>query len=706
MPAKKKTTSKAKKSSKASKTKKTSAKKKVVASVDETQGEHEFTKKELPKKKTAKKKAVKEKTPPAPEVEPEEEIEALVVEEAALGMEEEVEEEKAAAPKKKATKKKSAQKSVTRIAPSQRMDDEQIERELHEIYDNGDGSLPDMQHFEKRPRKGFFGALLTLVLSLAVLGAITWFGYVLFSPASRFSEEDVILSISGEQEITSGQEVRYRIRYRNDQNIPLAKVKLQVRYPEGFVFSEADPAPTDDAQSEWELGSLEEHASGFIDIFGVINGDLEQEQSFRVFLNYIPANFSSEFQKVATVSTQVTASPVTVAVTGPEQVLVGAETEYVVTIENAGTEPIENIALVLDPDQEFRLSSSEPENDEENQYQWTIVQLEQEETVTLRGAFDGDGEEPGVLALSIVQVQDDPQARDYTLLSHEQEVTILQTDVLAGLVINGALTDFAAQPGEMMHVSVAIQNAGTEPIEDISASMIFDAPSVNNLSMFDWAEIDDPADGSIVGEQRSTQVRRGTITWDSFDVAELASIGPGEQVVIDFSMPLKDAEDIDLTGFTTHDIEAVVELAYVQSGEDQTLSSNIINMVVNSDTTIGVQDEVDGDTHTVTWIVNNTFHELADISVETDIFGDVSWDESALVVPAGEASYDADAQQLSWTVESMPTSVDVLALQFAVTLETENPSQTNLTSKVRFTATDVVTGETITLVGDEVLLVE
>ena len=39
-----------------------------------------------------------------------------------------------------------------------------------------------------------------------------------------------------------------------------------------------------------------------------------------------------------------------------------------------------------------------------------------------------------------------------------------------------------------------------------------------------------------------------------------------------------------------------------------------------------------------------------------------------------------------------------------ISMNNDNPSQTNLSSKVRFTATDTVTEEVITLVGDEVLL--
>jgi len=43
-------------------------------------------------------------------------------------------------------------------------------------------------------------------------------------------------------------------------------------------------------------------------------------------------------------------------------------------------------------------------------------------------------------------------------------------------------------------------------------------------------------------------------------------------------------------------------------------------------------------------------------------------------------------------------------LKFSITMNQKNPSQTNLTSKVKIKAKDTVTGQDIILAGDEVLL--
>ncbi|MFA4831243.1 MAG: hypothetical protein WC618_03670 [Patescibacteria group bacterium] len=619
--------------------------------------------------------------------------------------------EKAA--KKKKHHRRASADSENGVLDGRNTNEKKIERELEEIYGNDDGTMPDMKNFERKKRNRAITALVALVVSCSALAVVAWAGFFIFQPQSRFSEEDVILSISGDEEIMSGQEVRYRIRYRNSQNVPLAKVALQIRYPEGFVFKESNPAPANDNNDEWTIGSLEEQASGYIDIFGKLYGDLERKQSFRVFLNYIPSNFSSEFQKIATISAAVTQSPLSLIFEGPADVVVGAEAEFVITVNKEKDDVGEHLAVVLEPSGGFTIKSSDPAADESDHFRWSIKDLNEEKKITIRGVFaEESGKESVEITVKVLGWKDENRSENgYVLAAKTQTVAITQTGVSANLVINGTLSDFSAQPGDVLYGSIAIKNAGQGALEDISASIIFDAPSFDGKSILKWEELEDKADGRIAGEQRNNQTRRGSITWGKGQIGGLRKIAAGGEATIDFSIPIKSAADIDLTDFSTYEIQAVVELQYDTLGEHDNLSSNQIKMIVNSDIELGVQDEIGQtdagkDKHRVTWILNNSFHELKNISLEADIYGDIKWLEEALTVPAGEAVFDQDKQRLTWTVESMPTSLDVLALQFGVELNSKNPSQTNLASKVRFKATDAITGEEIILVGDEVLLSE
>jgi hypothetical protein len=271
------------------------------------------------------------------------------------------------------------------------------------------------------------------------------------------------------------------------------------------------------------------------------------------------------------------------------------------------------------------------------------------------------------------------------------------------------LTDFAVQAGDVLRASIIVKNTGGSRIDDVTARIILDAPSVKEKSILNWMKLEDENNGKISGEQRSETLRRGEIVWNAGKINSLQRILPGDSVLIDFSLPIKTSKDIDLSEFTNYLIDAVAEVQYNQGTEHKVLSSNQIKITLNSDTAMSVQDDVndlDGGKkkHLVSWVLNNSFHEIKNIEIETDVYGDITWSESDKNVPAGEVKFEEEGQKVKWKIDSMPISVDVLALQFGIILNKENPSQTNLTSKVRFKAQDAVTGEDMVIVGDEILL--
>jgi len=587
-----------------------------------------------------------------------------------------------------------------------------MKRELREIYENSDGSMPNMADFKKRKKRGFFSAFLVLLFACAFLGAVAWIGFFVFQPMLNFAEEDVTLSISGDEKMTAGQEVKYRIRYRNSQSVDLGQANIQVRYPEGFVFDSSSVVPSSENKDMWDLGAVSEKDSGYIDVFGRMYGDLGKEQSFRVFLNYMPGNFSSEFQKVTTLNTEIKEGPAVLEVQGPKEAVPGVDVEYLVGLEARKDTSVENLALQLEPAGGFTIISSEPVSDPDNTMLWPVANLNEADAVfKIRGVFNPEqDQEEAELKFRLVGWKDEArQADPYVYATELSKVILLRTDLSVNLGINGSLSDMTVEPGEVLNTSIVIKNAGDSDLKKLSVRLIYETPSYDNRSMLDWYEIDDENKGSILGDQVNDATRRGIITWNSRHIGELSSLSSGEEVVIDVSIPFKDSEDLDLTKFTNFDASALVEVKYISGDEQKILSSNEIKMMVNSDLDLEVRDEVSENSqgqklHTITWFLSNTFHELKNLELSADLYGDIEWQEEGFVVPAGDANFDKNSNRLIWKVDSMPTSLDVLALQFSVVLKTKNPSQTNLSSKVKLKAEDTITSEMIMKAGDEILL--
>ena len=601
--------------------------------------------------------------------------------------------------------KKSLKKSSKKI--SHHKEEEKIGKELEEIYRNGDGTMPDMADFEQKPRHSLRRAFLILLLAFGFLGAVAWAGFFVLDSTARFQESDVILEIEGEKEVKAGGLVHYRLRYYNDQKISLTKANIKVRYPAGFVFKESSIPSINAANDEWAIGAIDSGHSGYVDIYGYLFGNINQDQSLRVFLNYFPSNFSSEFQKVATFTSKTSISPIILSVDAPNEIVTGNEVEFIINLSKP-EEPVRNLAVVMEPGGNFNKISSEPASNKGKSYEWGLEEIVEEQKIKIKGTFNPN-EEKAVIRFSLLAFRNDKQQESYLWQEYTLELSVLKTEMSANLAINGTMNDFSVKPGETLNTSIALKNAGDTALKNLQVRLIFETPSFNNRSLFNWQKLNDAADGEITGEQVNEQTRRGIIAWTKKHLPVLNKLEPGKEINIDLSVPLKDSADLDLTQFTSSFITAFAEIKY-SNGEGEKLISTVpIKMTINSDLEFTVRDEIsensqNQDVHKVTWILNNTFHELKAVEISADLYGDIVWQEGSLLVPAGVANFDQTTKKLIWQVDLMPVSVDVLALQFAVAIRNKNPSQANLTSKVSVKAIDAVTGQEIILAGEEILL--
>ncbi len=588
---------------------------------------------------------------------------------------------------------------------------EGINEQLVEIYENTDGSMPDMKHFRKRQHHRLACAFTTLVGAAVLLLGAVGVGFFVIQPRTTFSEENVILSISGPEEVRVGQDVSYRIRYRNNQHIPLGKATIEVRYPAGFVFIDASREATNDRNDEWALGTLDAEGSGYIDVHGYLFGNVNEKQSFRVFLNYLPSNFNAAFQKVNTWNVAITESPLILSMDTPEKVVYGAETTMSITVAKDAEQSLTTgtLALVLEERNGFAKRESSPASDEFDPYQWTLPTFDGAYTITIKGVFAPEkGEESTMIARLVGSQEHTPNAERFVYAEKEIRVSVLKTDMNGSVVVNGSTSELTIQSGEKLNTSIYLKNNGTEPAEDVQVEMVYEMPSAENKSILLWTALDDPSDGVVAGEQMTKDIRRGSITWDATMIPAFKRLDPGDELAIDVAIPVRDSDDPILQPIQAISGQAYAVIRYRLNGAEQKFSTNPITMTLVDDLAFSVQDKkgsVDGkEMHAIAWVLEHSFHDLKDIRVEADVFGDVSWNETALLLPGGNAVFDAKKKRLVWTIPEMPTSVDVLALEFQFIINKKNPTQKNLTSKVKVQATDSITGKQIFLLGDEVLL--
>lgn len=595
-----------------------------------------------------------------------------------------------------------------------KQEEDHIEKELTEIYTDDSGSMPDMSRFKPQKRGGIIRGLVVLIISFLFLGGVAWAGFFYFQPQSQFSESDIRFSVVGDEKAQAGEEVHYRVRYHNSQNVPLSQASLNVRYPAGFEFARSSKDPTNKDKNTWNIGAISKQSGSYIDIYGKLYGDIDEKQSLRAFMNYKPANFSSEFQKVSSLSTKIDSSPITASLSGPGQLSSGSTGEWVINLESSKIEPIKNLVVQIEPEAKFRLTEASPKTREIDKRSWEISELEDQKQISFKGLFESDEAKNPNIKVRVYYRKNNIQEEDYLLAKADKEIKINRTDVQTSIVINGATNDFSVRPGQVLNTSVKLENTGNQPMKDVKAKITFDAPSNSRQAILEksilyWRNVSNTKDGDIEGDQIDEDTRRGTITWTGDQIPELQMLKPGDTVNIDFSLPVKDSSVIDLTTYDTSIATAVADVQYSLGDSRETVSTNKMNITINSDTRITTQDTVtkndkDEKIHSVKWVLKNSFHKLEDIKIEADVYGDIEWMEDALNTTAGKAEFNQGSQKLTWNIEDITSGESSEVLDFAVKLKEDNPTQTNLTSKVKLKAKDTTTDQEIVTTGDEILL--
>jgi hypothetical protein len=587
--------------------------------------------------------------------------------------------------------------------------EQKIDRQLNNIYKDDSGNMPDMRRIKKAQTGSFIGGLFKFTFSIAILAALAWAGFFFLPMANKFSDSQLDLKIIGPENFTIGATTTYQIVFKNNQKITLNSVNLTTNYPSGFIYSQSSIAPKNVGKNEWNIGTLKPNEEKTLQITGNSFGSLGDSQSWRVLLNYTPENFKSEMQKIATLNVKPSQAPINITLTGIDKIGLGTPTNFTITVESK--ENLSGKILEVSPifPSSFTMVSSsipllknvwklQPPTSTDNISKYIInfsgkFSLTDENTVPLK------------VQVKLVNSNQDSYLLSETILNTE----IIKNAITINTAVNGSLTDMESKPGEILNITVLVKNSGKENIDKAQIKLTIDSPSYNKQSVLSWSDIADKNDGDITGSQISDQVRRASLLWNDKKIMSLNKIKAGEEVSLDFQLPIKNTEKAPWNSLENNQIKIITELTFNDPAKTtQTISGNTINISLNSDLSIQIKNEVSSDSkekekHDIIWILNNTYHPLKNISVSADIYGDITW-QGPSSTPAATIEFDQKTKRLVWSIPEMTDNTDVLTLPFSITINKKNPTQNTLISKIHITADDTISGKKIEIIGDEIPL--
>lgn len=576
----------------------------------------------------------------------------------------------------------------------------EIRKRLRSIYEGADGRMPDLTKLERGERSKLTRFLLKTIGLLAIISAISWVGFFVFTRGLFQDNETLKLSIEGPEQVKSGEEVSYTFRYENIGAVPVASLVMKLNLPSTFHIYSTVPEPT--ASNEWTIGSLSDGSDGVISVTGVFLAEVPSSQRLQALFTYKPANFSSDFQDIVTYKVDIEDSVLALSLTGPEKALVGDVSEYVVNIQNTGLGQVFNVRVTPLLPTDFTLEESLPSLEEGLTY-FVIDALEPGElaAITIKGKFTSTASGEQRIVTSVGFVED-----DLVLSQGSEEV---MTDVLGGsvsfsVIVNGSSQSQSVDLGETLRVSIDYANESEEVVDDMELDL--------SLSSEDGALPVDWNRASTGGGGRSGD----EIHWDG-----LGPLEPGSSHVIDLALPI--FSNLDASEADRFTLSVVLTLNKVGSiASTRTLEATPIVIALNSDVWVNAQARyysADGiaigagpipprvgetTSYRIYWNIQNSLHTLEDVRVSTTLPQDIAWLEST-DTSIGDIGYNSTTRQLTWTIPKLLSELGSAGAWFEVAI---NPDSSDvgrfmrLTNSTSFEAKDSVTNESLSDSLDEI----
>ena len=160
---------------------------------------------------------------------------------------------------KKPRRKRTVKNSTSRTAENAK--ENKISKQLAQIDQDDSGHLPDMKKIKIQKTHSAFKTFFGVLLFGGLLAAVAWAGLFLMPENKKFSEDKVELRISGPANVVAGTTTTYKIAYENNQSVQIKKARLNVQYPDGFVFASSNVNAQNTGHTEWNIGRSEENTS-------------------------------------------------------------------------------------------------------------------------------------------------------------------------------------------------------------------------------------------------------------------------------------------------------------------------------------------------------------------------------------------------------------------------------------------------------------
>ncbi len=393
---------------------------------------------------------------------------------------------------------------------------------------------------------------------LAILAGVSWYGYKQF-----FSEQNTLIGITVEEQAKSGENVTPSVTVRTENRTALENVKVIIELPAGFV---AD-VPLDDwtiqgRRAEKLVGTLTRNQEAEVNLPGKIFGSKGAVATFKAIAEYSPAKISGVYEVSAEANTVVLSSPLTLQVTGPQELVTGQDLEYEVIYKNESNETFDNVRLKAFFPSGFTFKGSTPATSSFDTWNLNTFRPGDTGKIIVRGSLEGVWNEQKDVRFGLGY-----EAGGGEFISYNEgsaSTKMIASPLSIKQVVNDNDGNPAA-PGTVLTYDIQYQNNSTQGYRDAIVSIVFENPE-----FLDWENLDLP--------QGAYDQATKSITWKAGDIQELRVLAPGALGNLTFRIPV--ISDFSSVGIVKN--RAIVSRVTIDSPDIQTTLSQ--NKLIGSST--------------------------------------------------------------------------------------------------------------------------
>jgi len=512
----------------------------------------------------------------------------------------------------------------------------------------------EYRSFKKAPKThGFLIFFLFLLFASALAGFFYW--------NSRFSQTEtksLTMQVAAPEKIVSGDEVTYKIEYKNSDKVALTQMKLSVYWPAGFYFDSSSVPPTNDNAKEWLLSDLGSGQSGSLEIKGQLVGSKDENLEAIFTLDYQPANFSSDFSITTKTNTLITENKLELKIEAVDKTLINTEQEIKVIYKNLSPEKLEDLSLdILFPDD---WKNTEIDPTWEGEFLATSLEPAEEKTITITGNFGADTKPEQMLVVEIGKKQDDKLRR---LARAEKKIAIVSPQFETSLKINGNSGDVQANWGDELKYQLEVKNTSPSEINDAQVTMDLSG------AVLDWDSM-----------ETSAQVNEQTLTWNKEQDESIAT-WPSQETKT-FTWKVKVSKDqvtertidhaltINIVGLDAW--EQTATLSKLSVGDNLTFNNGVYWDLGGRRVGTGLLPPQVGEetSYLAVWSIPKAAIGFNKVKISTTLSEQVFFGGET-DVSVGDLSFDEETQVLTWTISSFDSGDIPATASFVLTLKPE-----------------------------------